>query len=158
MLQTSTANRPHIPTLAEIEQRRAELHRLAGRRQPKPLRQPPEPPPQPPPQPKIDPISAKQSPHPAPRPECPQPVLAEAALQGLAGLVVGTIAIRRIFHGHLEASRIDAALDKLVALGALVVNSQPTTGRSSTLWSASQEKQPMEIEELPEEDETAEEE
>jgi hypothetical protein len=158
MLQTSTANRPHIPTLAEIEQRRAELHRLAGRRQPKPLRQPPEPPPQPPPQPKIDPISAKQSPHPAPRPECPQPVLAEAALQGLAGLVVGTIAIRRIFHGHLEASRIDAALEKLLALGALSVSSQPTTGRSSTLWSATQEKHRMEMEESLEDDEPAEDE
>jgi hypothetical protein len=63
--------------------------------------------------------------------------------------------IRRIFHGHLEASRIDAALEKLVALGALCVSSQPTAGRSSTLWSASQEKQLMEMEELPEDDETA---
>ena len=115
MLQnTSTANRPHVPTLAEIEQRRAELARLAGRPQPKPLRQPAEPPPQPPPQPKIDPFSAKQSPHPAPRPECPKPVLAEAALHGLAGLVVGTIA------PHTEAHPAAILLQFLAAFGNLV--------------------------------------
>jgi hypothetical protein len=64
--------------------------------------------------------------------------------------------IRGLFHGHLEASRIDAALEKLVALGALDLNSQPTTGRSSTLWSTSQEKYRMEMEELPADDEPAE--
>ena len=47
--------------------------------------------------------------------------------------------IRRLFHGHLEAYRIDAALENLVALGALTVHSQPTGGRPSTLWSASEE-------------------
>ena len=122
MLQnTSTANRPRVPTLAEIEQRRAELHHLANRPQPKPLRQPPEP--------EIDPSSAKQSRHPTPRPECPQPVLAEAALHGLVG-----------------------------ATGALSVSSQPTTGRSSTLWSPSQKNHRMEMEESPEDDEPAEDE
>jgi hypothetical protein len=66
--------------------------------------------------------------------------------------------IRSLFHGHLEASRIDAALEKLLALGALDVNSQHTPGRSSTLWSASQENHRMEMEESPEDDEPAEEE
>jgi hypothetical protein len=45
-----------------------------------------------------------------------------------------------------------------MTLGALNVYSQPTAGRPSTLWSASQEKQPREIEELPEDDEPEEEE
>jgi hypothetical protein len=63
-----------------------------------------------------------------------------------------------LFHGHLEASRIDAALDKLMALGAINAQSQPTPGRSSTLWSASQENHRMEMEESPEDDEPAEEE
>jgi hypothetical protein len=66
--------------------------------------------------------------------------------------------IRGLFHGHLEASRIDAALEKLLALGALSVSSQPTTGRSSTLWSATQEKHRMEMEESLEDDEPAEDE
>jgi hypothetical protein len=66
--------------------------------------------------------------------------------------------IRRLFHGHLEASRIDAALEKLVALGALDVNSQPTTGRSSTLWTTSEEKYRMQMEESPADDEPAEDE
>jgi hypothetical protein len=61
-----------------------------------------------------------------------------------------------LFHGHLEASRIDAALDKLMALGAINAQSQPTPGRSSTLWAASQQKHRMEMQELPE-DEPAEE-
>jgi hypothetical protein len=66
--------------------------------------------------------------------------------------------IRRLFHGHLEASRIDAALKKLVALGALGVNSQPTTGRSSTLWSAAERNHSMEMGESPAHDKPAEEE
>jgi hypothetical protein len=44
--------------------------------------------------------------------------------------------IRSLFHGHVEAGRIDAALEKLVALGALSNHSEPTGGRPSTLWSA----------------------
>jgi hypothetical protein len=107
---TSTANRPHVPTHAEIEQRRAELRRLANRPQPKPRSQPGEPPPPP----KIDPISAKPSPHATPRPQCPQPVLAEAALHGLAGLVVGTIA------PHTEAHPAAILLQFLAAFGNLV--------------------------------------
>ena len=78
----------------------------------------------------------------------------ESSLDGL----MSKNQIRRLFHGHLEASRIDAALEKLVALGALSVNSQPTTGRSSTLWSASERNHRMEMEESPAHDEPAEEE
>jgi len=44
--------------------------------------------------------------------------------------------IRRLFHGHLDAARIDSALETLVSLGALSVQSEPTRGRPSTLWSA----------------------
>jgi hypothetical protein len=44
--------------------------------------------------------------------------------------------IRRLFHGHVEANRIDAALGTLVALGALTNHSQPTGGRPSTHWLA----------------------
>jgi hypothetical protein len=47
--------------------------------------------------------------------------------------------IRRLFHGHVECNRIDAALEKLVVLGALTTHSEPTRGRPSTLWSAIEE-------------------
>jgi hypothetical protein len=43
--------------------------------------------------------------------------------------------IRRLFHGHVEGDRIDAALDTLVSLGALSPRTEPTAGRPSTLWS-----------------------
>lgn len=43
--------------------------------------------------------------------------------------------IRRIFHGHVEGDRINAALEKLVTLGALHPQSEPTRGRPSTRWS-----------------------
>jgi hypothetical protein len=105
MLQnTSTANRPHLPTLAEVEQRRAELLRLANRPQPKSRLQPPAP--------EIDPFPPKQSRH-AP-PQCPQPVLAEAALHGLAGLAVRTIA------PHTEAHPAAILFQFLAAFGNLV--------------------------------------
>jgi hypothetical protein len=55
--------------------------------------------------------------------------------------------IRRIFHGHIELGRIDAALEHLVALGALNAHRQPTGGRPSTLWSAIPEHEPEENEE-----------
>jgi hypothetical protein len=44
--------------------------------------------------------------------------------------------IRRLFHGHVEGNRIDAALETLLALGALNVHSAATGGRPSTRWSA----------------------
>jgi hypothetical protein len=108
MLQnTSTANRPRVSILAEIEQRRAELHRLAGRPQSRPLIRPSEP--------EIDPFPPKQSPQATPRPECPQPVLAEPALHGLAGLVVHTIA------PQIEAQPAAILLQFLAAFGNLFV-------------------------------------
>jgi hypothetical protein len=56
--------------------------------------------------------------------------------------------IRRLFHGHVEADRIDAALEALVAVGALSLQTEPTGGRPSTLWSAIEEEN-----DAPEEDE-----
>jgi hypothetical protein len=61
--------------------------------------------------------------------------------------------IRRLFNGHLEAYRIDAALENLVALGALTAHSEPTGGRPSTLWSAIDEDENEENEESVAEDE-----
>jgi hypothetical protein len=49
--------------------------------------------------------------------------------------------IRRLFHGHVRSDRIDAALQHLVLLDAIGCQNQPTTGRPSTLWSASGEEQ-----------------
>ena len=61
--------------------------------------------------------------------------------------------IRRLFNGHVEANRIDAALEKLVTLGALTSHSEPTGGRPSTLWSAIEEDEDEENEESVAEDE-----
>jgi hypothetical protein len=44
--------------------------------------------------------------------------------------------ISALFQGHLSSSRIDAALEQLISLGAIYQRSQPTGGRPSTLWSA----------------------
>ena len=44
--------------------------------------------------------------------------------------------IVRLFHGHMETHRIDAALETLVALGALDMLNEPTGGRPSTRWAA----------------------
>src|ERR1700722_13422302 len=44
--------------------------------------------------------------------------------------------IMRLFHGHIEADRIDAALETLVVLGALDIRSEPTGGRPTTRWAA----------------------
>jgi len=41
-----------------------------------------------------------------------------------------------LFHGHLSSSRIEAALEQLISLGAIYQTSQPGAGRPSTLWSA----------------------
>jgi hypothetical protein len=42
-----------------------------------------------------------------------------------------------LFHGHLSSSRIEAALEQLISLGAIYQSSsQPSGGRPSTLWSA----------------------
>jgi hypothetical protein len=42
--------------------------------------------------------------------------------------------IRRLFHGHVDGHRIDVALQKLVALGALSAHIEPTRGRPATHW------------------------
>jgi hypothetical protein len=61
--------------------------------------------------------------------------------------------IRRLFHGHVEGNRIDAALEKLVAFGALAAYSERTGGRPSTRWLAIQEDEHDENEESEAEDE-----
>jgi hypothetical protein len=44
-----------------------------------------------------------------------------------------------LFHGHLSSSRIEAALEQLISLGAIYQTSQPSGGRPSTLWSPTPE-------------------
>ncbi len=56
--------------------------------------------------------------------------------------------IRRLFHGHVSCDRIDAALEQLRQLDAAGYKSEPTRGRSSTLWSATPEQQPQANEEF----------
>src|ERR1700722_6284509 len=51
----------------------------------------------------------------------------------------GTLSRQQIsapFQGHLSSSRIEAALEQLLSLGAIYQSSRPTGGRPSTLWSA----------------------
>jgi hypothetical protein len=52
-----------------------------------------------------------------------------------------------LFHGHLSSSRIEAALEQLISLGAIYQSSQPSGGRPSTLWSAIPESEFMDEEE-----------
>ena len=69
--------------------------------------------------------------------------------------------ISALFHGHLSSSRIEAALEQLISLGAISQTSQPTGGRPSTLWSAIPESERLAGEELQDEstvEETADEE
>jgi hypothetical protein len=40
-----------------------------------------------------------------------------------------------LFHGHVSSERIEAALQQLLALGAIGQTSQPSGGRPTTLWS-----------------------
>jgi hypothetical protein len=42
--------------------------------------------------------------------------------------------IRRLFHGHVEGARIEAALETLVSVGTLAAQTKPTRGRPSTRW------------------------
>jgi len=53
-----------------------------------------------------------------------------------AGGALSKYQIVRLFHGHMETDRIDAALETLIALGALGIQSEPTGGRPSTRWVA----------------------
>ena len=59
-----------------------------------------------------------------------------------------------LFHGHLSSNRIDAALEPLISLGAIVQTNQPTGGRPATLWSATAEAQTMGGEETADESTT----
>jgi hypothetical protein len=54
--------------------------------------------------------------------------------------------IRRLFHGHVSCDRIDAALEQLMQIDAASCRTEPTRGRSSTLWSANAEQEPTEHE------------
>ena len=54
--------------------------------------------------------------------------------------------IRRLFHGHVSCDRIDAALEQLMLIDAAGYHSEPTRGRSSTLWSATTQQQTEENE------------
>jgi hypothetical protein len=44
--------------------------------------------------------------------------------------------IVRLFHGHVNGDRIDAALQQLMLIDAATCHSELTAGRPSTLWSA----------------------
>jgi hypothetical protein len=100
--------RPSFPTLASIRQRRAELLGLPP--------QPPEPDPDPPPRPDPAPRLSLAPLQPSANPACPGVpwVLNEAALHGLAGLAVRTIA------PHTEAHPAAILLQLLAAFGNLV--------------------------------------
>jgi hypothetical protein len=56
--------------------------------------------------------------------------------------------IRRLFHGHVNCDRIDAALEQLLALDAANCHIEPTAGHPSTLWSAIPRREQEEEEEL----------
>jgi hypothetical protein len=49
--------------------------------------------------------------------------------------------IRRLFHGHIETPRIEAALNQLMVIGAISPRTQTTGGRPATRWSTLAEKQ-----------------
>ena len=66
--------------------------------------------------------------------------------------------IRRLFNGHVDTRRIDAALEQLAVIGSIARKAQPTPGRVSTVWSALAEHLPedclsMLVDDLPGEDE-----
>ncbi len=52
-----------------------------------------------------------------------------------------------LFHGHLSSSRIEAALEQLISLGAIYQSSQPSGRRPSTLWSVIPESESLNEEE-----------
>jgi hypothetical protein len=62
----------------------------------------------------------------------------EALEQSSTGLSKGQI--RNLFHGHIPCSRIDAALEQLMAIDAASCLSEPTAGRPATRWSATAEE------------------
>jgi hypothetical protein len=56
--------------------------------------------------------------------------------------------ITALFHDRLSSSRIEAALQQLVSLGAIYPSTQPSGGRPATLWSAIPELESLHNEEL----------
>jgi hypothetical protein len=59
------------------------------------------------------------------------------AVNASAGGFLSRNQMSALFHGHLSSSRIEAALEQLISLGAIYQSSsQPSGGRPSTLWSA----------------------
>ena len=97
--------RPFVPTLADLQRRRAELHNLPP--QPEHPTERPEPP-------ALNPAPPEEAPlTPAPGPSV-TPKLGEAALHGLAGLAVRTIA------PHTEAHPAAILLQLLAVFGNLV--------------------------------------
>jgi hypothetical protein len=52
--------------------------------------------------------------------------------------------IRRLFSGHVECDRVDAALALLAECGAIGSRNEPTAGRSRTRWSALEPQQQQE--------------
>jgi len=52
--------------------------------------------------------------------------------------------ISRLFYGHVDSGRIDAALEQLAAFGALAAYIEQTGGRRSTLWLPVQRQQAAE--------------
>ncbi len=54
--------------------------------------------------------------------------------------------ITRLFHGHVEGPRIEAALETLVSVGALAAQTKPTAGRPSIRWALAGTTEPEEQE------------
>jgi Protein of unknown function (DUF3987) len=63
---------------------------------------------------------------------------AEAAPDGLT-----KFQINRLFHSHIDPTRIDAALQNLTAKKALYSYSQPTGGRPTTVWLSAPLRKPI---------------
>jgi hypothetical protein len=55
--------------------------------------------------------------------------------------------ITRLFHGHVDGPRIEAALETLVSVGALAAQAKPTAGRPSIRWALVEAIEPEEPEE-----------
>jgi hypothetical protein len=55
--------------------------------------------------------------------------------------------ISALFHGHVSADRIEAALEQLASLDAIHPSSQPSGGRPSTVWCAMPKTESMDEEE-----------
>ncbi len=121
--QDLTTRSPHVPTMAEVEHRLAQLQSLLPQRNPNPPPTPKQPEP---------PRAA------SPKPPTHLP-LDKAALHGLS-----RNQISRLFYGHVDSGRIDAALEQLAAFGALAAYIEQTGGRRSTLWLPVQQQQAAE--------------